>query len=220
MESIIFIAPPAAGKGTQSKLLCDTYHIPHISTGDLLREASLVDDERGHYISTQMRLGALVSDDIILELLEERLSKEDCNHGYILDGFPRNIEQAIAYEHILERIQKKLGVVILLDVDKELACKRIEGRLSCPKCGSVYNENIEESKPKKEGICDRCGEALIHRHDDNSETFSARYDTYLTKTQPLIDYYDKKGVLYRVHSGEKDTTFLQIQKILKGRNEL
>lgn len=221
MESIIFIAPPAAGKGTQSKLLCDAYQIPHISTGDLLRDASLVENERGMYIKEQMRLGALVSDDIILELLEERIKKEDCNHGYILDGFPRNIEQAIAYEKILDRLEKKLGIVIFLDVDKELACERIEGRISCPQCGSVYNEVIEESKPRVEGICDRCGSTLVKRHDDNRETFGARYDTYLLKTQPLIDYYEKKGVLYKVESNEdKMATFNQISNILKGRNEI
>ena len=104
MTSIIFIAPPAAGKGTQSKLLCDTYHIPHISTGDLLREASLVENERGIYIKEQISTGKLVSDDIILELLEERLRKSDCDNGYILDGFPRNIEQAQSYEKILEKL--------------------------------------------------------------------------------------------------------------------
>lgn len=221
MKSIIFIAPPAAGKGTQSKLLCDAYSIPHISTGDLLREASLVEDERGNYIKEQMQTGALVSDEIILELLEERLNKEDCNDGYILDGFPRNTSQAVAYEKILERLEKELGIVILLEVDRELACKRIEGRLNCPKCGSVYNELIEESLPKVEGICDRCGGSLMKRHDDNRDTFMTRYDTYLSKTQPLIDYYEQKNVLYRVDSGEnKDSTFKQIVEILKESNGL
>ena len=220
MKSIIFIAPPAAGKGTQSKMLCDTYHIPHISTGDLLRDASLVDDERGKYIKEQIGLGTLVSDNIILELLEERLNQEDCSEGYILDGFPRNIEQAIAYENILEKLNKKLGLVIYLEIDKDLACKRIEGRVSCPKCGSVFNTIIEEAKPKQEGICDRCGGTLSKRHDDNSETFGVRYDTYLEKTQPLIEYYEAKNVLYRVESGtNKDETFKNISLILKGSNE-
>lgn len=221
MESIIFIAPPAAGKGTQSKLLCDTYHIPHISTGDLLREASLVDDERGRYVKEQMGFGTLVNDNLILELLQERLEQSDCNNGYILDGFPRNLNQAIAYEEILKKLNKNLGIVIFLEVDKELACKRILGRLSCPKCGHVYNEVIEESKPQKVGICDCCGHSLERRHDDNIETFSTRYDTYLEKTQPLINYYQEKKVLYQVESGNnKYKTFDEIVKILKGRNEL
>lgn len=219
MESIIFIAPPAAGKGTQSKMLSEAYHIPHISTGDLLREASLVEDERGKYIKDQMSRGAFVSDDIILELLEERLKETDCNNGYILDGFPRNIEQAASYEKILEKLNKKLGIVIYLEVDKELACKRISGRVNCPKCGSVYNTIMEEAKPKQDGICDRCGSKLVKRQDDNSETFGVRYDTYLEKTQPLLDYYEAKNVLYHVESGtNKDETFKNISSLLKGSN--
>ncbi|MCI9233139.1 MAG: nucleoside monophosphate kinase [Bacilli bacterium] len=221
MESIIFIAPPAAGKGTQSKMLCDAYHIPHISTGDLLREASLVEDARGIYIKNQISSGALVSDEIILELLKERLKQSDCNNGYILDGFPRNIEQAQAYEGILEELNKKLGIVIYLEVDKKLASKRIEGRMSCPNCGSVYNTIIEEAKPKQDGICDRCGQTLIKRGDDNSETFGIRYDTYLEKTNPLIKYYEDKKVLYRVSSANnKNETFQEISSILKRSNEL
>ncbi len=220
MESIIFIAPPAAGKGTQSKLLCDAYHIPHISTGDLLRDASKTENERGKFIKEQMEQGALVSDDIILELIEERLKETDCDNGYILDGFPRNIEQAIAYEKILEKLNKTLGIVILLEVDKELACKRITGRLNCPKCGSVYNEIIEESKPKETGICDRCGGELIKRNDDNSDTFSTRYDTYLEKTGPLVEYYQNKNILFRVESNDIEETFQKIQNILQGRIEL
>ncbi len=221
MESIIFIAPPAAGKGTQANMLCEAYQIPHISTGDLLRGASLVEDERGKYIKKQISSGAFVSDDIILELLEERLQQKDCNHGYILDGFPRNIEQAIAYENILKKLNKKLGIVIYLDVKKELACKRIEGRVICPLCGSVYNTIIEEAQPKEEGICDHCGNKLVKRADDNSETFGVRYDTYLEKTQPLIDYYESKNVLYRVSSvNSKDETFKEISSFLEGSSKL
>lgn len=220
MESIILIAPPAAGKGTQSKLLCDYYHIPHISTGDLLRAASYQADERGKSIKEKMSSGELVSDDIILTLLEERLEQPDCANGYILDGFPRNVEQAISYEEILNKLNKKLGVVLLLEIEEELACKRIAGRVSCPKCGSVFNTMIESAKPKQEEICDRCGEHLTKRADDNKETFKTRYDTYLEKTKPLIEYYENKNVLYRVDSGnDKDQTFEEIIEILKGRNE-
>lgn len=221
MESIIFIAPPAAGKGTQSKLISETYHIPHISTGHLLREASVKVDERGALVRELMSKGALVHDEIILELLEERLQQSDCDNGYILDGFPRNVEQAIAYEKMLEKLNKKLGIVIYLDVDKNLAQKRMEGRLNCLKCGSVYNTIIEESIPKENGICDLCGDVLQKRHDDNIETFGIRYDTYLEKTEPLIEYYEKKHILYRVESKNlKLETFEEIVKILKGRNQL
>lgn len=217
MESIIFIAPPAAGKGTQSKLICDKYHVPHISTGDLLRDASSIENERGKYIKEQMRLGTLVSDELILELLDERLKEKDCDHGYVLDGFPRNLDQAIAYEKILEKQNKKLGIVIFLNVKKEVACSRIEGRISCLACGSVYNKSIDEDKPKKEGICDYCGSLLIKRQDDNIATFEVRYDTYLEKINPLLQYYQKKNILYYVESENKQETFVKILEILEGR---
>lgn len=221
MESIILIAPPAAGKGTQSKLLCDYYHIPHISTGDLLRAASSLDDERGKLIKEKMNSGELVGDDIILTLLKERLENSDCANGYILDGFPRNVEQAISYEEILNKLNKKLGVVILLEIEEELACKRIAGRVSCSQCGSVYNTMIENAKPKQEGICDHCGKVLTRRADDNEETFKTRYNIYLEKTKPLIEYYENKNALYRVDSGnDKDQTFKEIIQLLKGRNEV
>lgn len=220
MENIIFIAPPAAGKGTQSKMLSEKYHIPHISTGDLLREASLEENERGKMILAQQNSGQLVSDNIILELLEERLVKPDCSDGYILDGFPRNLEQALSYEKILSKIGKKLGIVIFLDVDKELAYKRMSGRLSCPECGSIYNESVEDAKPKKHGICDKCGVRLKKRMDDTSETYANRYDSYTKRTAPLIEYYKKKNVLYQVKSITKKETFENIIKILERRKEV
>lgn len=215
MKSIIFIAPPAAGKGTQSKMLTDKYNIPHISTGDLLRDASLENSERGHFISKQMKEGQLVSDEIIFQLLEERLKKEDCNNGYILDGFPRNIAQAKEYENILNRLNRDLGYVILLELDKDIARKRIVGRLSCPKCGSVYNEFEDETKPNQKGLCDKCNSLLVKRADDNDETFEQRFQTYFEKTAPLIEYYEKRGNLFRVDSGiSKDYTFKKIENII------
>lgn len=217
MKSIIFIAPPAAGKGTQSKMLTDKYNIPHISTGDLLREASLENSERGRFISQQMKTGSLVSDEIIFELLEDRLSKGDCINGYILDGFPRNVSQAIEYEKMLKRLNKELGYVILLDLDKNIAKDRIVGRISCPTCGAVYNECIAESQPKVSGICDKCATHLVKRDDDNEETFEKRFNTYYEKTEPLIEYYEKTGNLYRVNSGvSKDYAFSEIEKIISG----
>ena len=143
MKSIIFIAPPAAGKGTQAVMLSSKYNIPHISTGDILRNAQ-DDTERGKYISSEMAKGHFISDEIILELLTERLSQSDCENGYILDGFPRNIKQAEEYEEILNKLNKDLGIVIVLDIDKEIAKERIVGRISCPKCKEVYNTSSEE----------------------------------------------------------------------------
>lgn len=215
--NIIFIAPPAAGKGTQAEMLSTKYNIPHISTGDLLRNASQDGSERGKMIADMMVQGLLVSDEIILELLKERLQKEDCNNGYILDGYPRNIEQAKQYEEMLKELDKELGLVIYLDIDKEVAMKRIVGRVSCSNCGTVYNEMFEETKPLKNGVCDKCNSELVRRADDNEETFNTRFETYINKTQALIDYYDSLGSLYRVNSGiNKENTFEQIENILRG----
>lgn len=217
MKNIIFIAPPSAGKGTISKMLTDTYHMVHISTGDLLRKETSSDSELGKYIKNQMQSGALVSDEIILDLLKARIKKDDCNEGYILDGFPRNVEQAQAYENILKELNKDLGYVFLLDVDKELAKKRMVGRISCPQCGAVYNKFIEETKPISDGICDKCNISLIKRDDDNEESFEKRFTTYLKKTEPLINYYKEKGVLYTIPAScSKETTFSAIKKVLFG----
>ena len=216
MKSIIFIAPPAAGKGTQAVMLSSKYNIPHISTGDILRNAQ-DDTERGKYISSEMAKGHFISDEIILELLTERLSQSDCENGYILDGFPRNIKQAEEYEEILKKLNKDLGIVIVLDIDKEIAKERIVGRISCPKCGSVFNDMIEESMPKEAGICDKCNSKLKKRDDDNAESFEVRFEGYLAKTEPLIEYYQNKNILYRVDSSlGKDITFNQIEDILRG----
>ena len=216
MKSIIFIAPPAAGKGTQAMMVSLKYNLPHISTGDILRNASLEESERGNYIKTEIENGRFVSSDIMLELITERLQKDDCNNGYILDGFPRNIEQALQYEDILKKLNRELGYVIVLDIDKEVAKNRIVGRVSCPNCGSVFNDKIEEAKPKVEGKCDKCGTQLTKRSDDNAETFNGRFQTYLDKTSPLIEYYQSRSVLYHVNSDAgKENTFKQIQDIIE-----
>jgi adenylate kinase len=220
MKSIILLAPPAAGKGTQSDLICRKYNVPHISTGDLLREAVRDNHSSAQLISDLMNSGTLVTDDIILHLLKERLNKSDCDNGYVLDGFPRNVPQAVAYEEILKNINKELGYVILLDIDRELAKKRIIGRLSCPDCGSVYNSMFDETKPKVENSCDNCHSELSKRDDDNEEIFNKRFDTYIEKTKPLIDYYNDKGVLHRVDSGiNKKYTFSEIEKIIRKQND-
>lgn len=211
MKSIIFIAPPAAGKGTQSTLIKNKYGLPHISTGDLLRKAALENPE----IKNELSLGHLIQDEVTLDLLKKRIKETDCNNGYILDGFPRNLFQAQAYEKILEELNKPLGVVIVLELDKENAKKRIIGRLSCPSCGAIYNDMLADMLPEQLGICDQCGSTLLKRSDDNAETFETRYQTYLSQTAPLIDYYQKKHSLYYVNSGiNKEYTFDQIEKII------
>ena len=215
MKSIILIAAPAAGKGTEAALLKKEYNMPHISTGDILREKALEDSDLGRDINYKINNGIFVSDELIIEILKDRISKEDCNNGYILDGFPRNVNQAEAYQKMLEELGKDLGIVIVLDIDKKLAASRIAGRLSCPNCKAVYNTNSEELNPKVEGICDKCGEKLIKRPDDNEETYMDRYNTYIEKTAPLIDFYESQGVVYHVDSNYgKDATHEQIVKIL------
>ena len=215
MKSVIFIAPPAGGKGTVSVMVKEKYNIPHISTGDLLRGATNANDERANLIKEMQAKGEFVPDSIVLEILKERISQDDCLNGYILDGFPRNIEQANAYENILRELNRDLGVVILLDVDKDLAAKRIANRWSCPTCGAVYNAINPELKPKVDGKCDKCGSDLTHRSDDNEETYEKRYNEYMLKTSPLIDYYKNKGILYVIDASiSKDDTFEKVVGIL------
>lgn len=219
MKSIILIAPPAAGKGTEAAILKERYNIPHISTGDLLRKASQENTEEGREIKEQLEHGALVDDDVVVKLLRERILEPDCNNGYILDGFPRTVMQARIYENMLASINKELGTVIYLDIDRELARNRIIGRISCPKCGKVYNTLVEGLKPKMEGICDTCFVALYKRSDDTASTFDQRFDTYVEKTSKLIEYYKVKGILNVVDSSiSKEHTDLQVERIIKNDN--
>lgn len=215
MKSVIFIAPPAAGKGTQASLVKERYGIPHISTGDLLRKVKDGNDERSKYISGLLAAGKFVPDEIVLELLKDRLEQPDCQNGYILDGFPRNLSQARKYDEILSDINMELGKVIVIDLNQDIALKRINGRLSCPQCGRVYNSLIEESMPKNENLCDDCNVSLVHRSDDSAETYGVRYQTYLDETAPLINYYNEKNVLYHVDGNiSKYKTFEDIVKII------
>ncbi len=216
MKNIIFIAPPAAGKGTQSKLVSHEYNIPHISTGDLLREEIAKGTEFGLSIKEVIDKGLLVSDDIITKLLRNRITMDDCNNGYILDGYPRNLTQAKIYQELLEELNLDKGIVIFFDIDKELALKRTISRIVCGKCGASYNLNVEDLKPKNEGICDKCGTNLTQRSDDNEETFIKRFDTYMNSTKDLIEYYESLGLLHKIVVGEKsaEEIFSEVKEIL------
>ncbi len=216
MKNIIFIAPPAAGKGTQSTLVSEKYQIPHISTGDILREVMKEDSEIGEYVLETVTSGGLVKDEIMYTLIEKRLGEDDCKNGYILDGFPRNVEQAKKYDDILSRLGQELGYVIYLDIDEKLLAKRITGRRVCRDCGAIYNINVESESPQIESTCDVCGGDLYQRNDDNLESFQNRYQIYLEKTGPLIDYYDKKHVLYRIDGNKEiDVIFQEIVAVLE-----
>lgn len=216
MKNLILIAAPGAGKGTLAKGLKEEYHYAHISTGDLLREAASKGDELGNHISELLASGTLVTDDIVISALKNRLMDEDCSNGYILDGFPRTVKQAEMYDKILEELHKELGLVIVLDVEKELLIERITGRRICRDCGAIYNIYNPDLIPEKDDACDKCGGELYQRSDDNLESLETRYQTYLEKTQPLIDYYEQKDCLYRVNSnfGTNDT-FNEVAKLLK-----
>ena len=216
MKNIIFIAPPAAGKGTQSAILEKKYDLPHISTGDILREESKKDTELGRYIAEVLSSGSLVKDDVTYTLLQNRLSESDCQNGYVLDGFPRNIEQAYKYDEILKNLNQELGYVIKLDINEETLEKRITGRRICENCKTVYNINSETEKPKQESICDKCGGRLYQRNDDNVTSFKNRYKVYEEKTKPLLDYYKKKGILYVINGDDSvESIAKKIDKVLK-----
>lgn len=212
--NIILLAPPAAGKGTQAEVLKDYYNLNHISTGDLLRNAASVEDDFGKNLKKMLESGELVSDDIVLEVLNKYL-KTLSDMNLLLDGFPRNLYQASKLDEILEENNSQVDYVFLLNVPKNILLDRITGRRLCKSCGKIYNVNIESVKPKKENVCDECGSILTQRTDDNSETFEIRYKEYQEKTELLIDYYRNKNVLYEVDSSvSKEDTFEQIKNII------
>lgn len=215
MENIMFIAPPAAGKGTQAELLTEKYHIPHISTGDILRDIAKEDSEVGQYVFETLASGNLVKDEITYKLIQERLNKSDCKNGYIIDGFPRTLEQAIEYDMILKNLNYKVGKVILIDIDEKILEKRITGRRVCENCNSIFNINDPENSPEIESVCDNCGGKLYQRKDDNLEAFQRRYSTYLEKTKPIIDHYKNQNVLYTVDGNNSvEKVFEQVEKII------
>lgn len=195
MKNIMFIAPPAAGKGTQAELITAKYKLPHISTGDILREIAKEDSEIGNYVAETLASGKLVKDDITYKLIEERLARDDCKNGYIIDGFPRNLEQAIEYDKILADLGYEVGNVILLNIEPKTLEKRITGRRVCEDCHTIFNINDPDNTPQVESVCDNCGGRLYQRNDDNLEAFQTRYAMYLEKTAPIIEHYRKSKCL-------------------------
>ena len=213
--NIILLAPPAAGNGTQAELLTEEYNLNHISTGDLLREASQEQTEFGNKLKSMLESGNLVSDEIVLEVLDKYLDKTN-NFNLLLDGFPRDIYQAEKLDELLKSKGSKIDYVFLLNVDKDTLLYRITGRRLCKSCGAIYNVNIDPLKPKIDSICDKCGGNLIARKDDNEETFEVRYQEYEHQTKPLIDYYLRQNNLYEIDSSiSKEDTFRQIKSIFE-----
>lgn len=216
MKNIMFIAPPAAGKGTQAELVVAKYNIPHISTGDILREISKEDSEIGNYVYETLASGKLVKDEITYQLIEDRLKKEDCKNGFIIDGFPRNLDQAYEYDKILKKLNYEVGNVILINIDKKTLEKRITGRRICEECKTIYNINDENNSPQVESICDNCGGKLYQRSDDNLEAFKTRYEMYQEKTAPIIEHYRSQNVLKEVDGDDSvENIFKKIDEIIK-----
>lgn len=212
---IVLLGGPGSGKGTQAKKLTERYGIPQISTGDMFRAAVREGTPMGQKAKTYMDKGELVPDDVVVGVVEERLSKPDLDKGYMLDGFPRTLPQAEALDKITEAQGKPLDHAILVEVPDEELMKRLTGRRTCtnPDCGKMYH--VMFNPPKKEGVCDACGSELYQRDDDSEATIRERLNVYHEQTAPLIDYYEKKGILRRVEGvGDIDDIFGQIVKIL------
>ena len=193
---IIMLGAPGAGKGTQAKQIADKYGVPHISTGDIFRANIKNGTELGKKAKEYMDQGLLVPDELTCDLVMDRIQQDDCKNGFILDGFPRTIPQAEALTAALEKIGQKMDYAIDVDVPDENIVNRMSGRRACLKCGATYH--IEHVPPKKEGICDVCASELVLRDDDKPETVQKRLKVYHEQTQPLIDFYTKKGVLKEV----------------------
>lgn len=207
---IILLGPPGSGKGTQGDLIEKKYNLPKISTGDLLRQAVQGKTPLGEKAEAQMKRGGLVSDEVVEELVRERISGEDCQRGYVLDGFPRNISQA----EILEKIDgKRPEIAIEIKIDEEELVRRLEARRICSQCGAIYNLNLR--KPRQQGVCDICKGVLIQREDDTPSVIRERMRIFEEETRKLRDFYIRKRVYYSVDGSEKiETLFGRISSIL------
>ena len=193
---VIMLGAPGAGKGTQAKKIAAKYNIPHISTGDIFRANIKNGTELGKKAKTYMDQGLLVPDELVVDLVVDRVNQEDCQNGYVLDGFPRTIPQAEALDQALKTLGQKMDYAIDVDVPDENIVRRMGGRRACVGCGATYH--LEYAPTKVEGICDVCGKELILRDDDKPETVQKRLNVYHDQTQPLIDYYTKAGILKTV----------------------
>jgi adenylate kinase len=211
--NLILLGGPGAGKGTQAKKLIEKYGIPQISTGDILRAAVKDGTELGKKAKGYMDKGKLVPDQLIIDIMEERLKQPDCQKGYMLDGFPRTVVQADALGNLLEKMASKIDHVVSVEVDKEELVRRLTGRRTCRECGAMYH--IMFNPPKKEGVCDKCEGELYQRDDDNEATVRSRLDVYEKQTFPLIRYYKDKGLLRTIDGvGDINVIFDRITSIL------
>lgn len=212
---IVMLGPPGAGKGTQAKKIAEEFKIPHISTGEILRKAVQDNTPLGKKASEYLDKGLLVPDEIVEGIVRSRLKMHDCAAGFLLDGFPRTVRQAENLDEFLKEENVNLDIVINIQVEQRLLIERFTGRRTCQKCGATFH--IKFSPPKTPGICDKCGEILIVRKDDDIETVKKRLEVYETTTAPLVDYYDRRKLLVNVDGSKPiDDVFEDIKKVLEG----
>jgi adenylate kinase len=213
--NLVLMGSPGAGKGTQAERIVEEYGVPHISTGDMFRAAIKEGTALGIKAKSYMDQGNLVPDEVTIGIVQERLGKDDCEKGFLLDGFPRTVAQADALESILSDLNRPLDYVVNIDVPKENLMERLTGRRICKSCGATYH--LVFNPPTKEGICDKCGGELYQRDDDNAETVGRRLEVYLKQTKPLLDFYEEKGYLKNIDGDQEiDKVFAHLQSLFGG----
>jgi adenylate kinase len=213
---IVLLGAPGSGKGTQAERIAPAFSLPHISTGDILRAAVKAGTELGTTAQRFMDAGELVPDEVVISIIRERLVEPDATTGFMLDGFPRTLEQAVALDGMLEQAGRALTLVLLIDVPEEELVQRLAGRRACRSCGRGYN--VVFDPPGVEGVCDACGGELFQRDDDNEATVRNRLAVYRRQTEPLVGYYRDKGILATVHGGARvpDEVYADVERLLGG----
>ncbi|MDR4888429.1 adenylate kinase [Fredinandcohnia sp. QZ13] len=213
--NLVLMGLPGAGKGTQAEKIVEKYNIPHISTGDMFRAAIKDGTELGLQAKSFMDKGELVPDEVTIGIVRERLSKDDCNQGFLLDGFPRTVPQAEALEAILTDLEKKIDYVINIEVDSAILLERLTGRRICKDCGATYH--LVFNPPSQEGTCDKCGGELYQRADDNAETVGTRLQINIEQSKPLLDFYQEKGYLRNIDGQQEiNKVFGDVEELLGG----
>ncbi len=210
---IVLLGPPGAGKGTQASKISEALSIPHIATGDIFRDAVERGTELGRKAKEYMERGELVPDEIVNGIVKERISKPDCSNGFILDGYPRTLNQARALDEMLSEMGRKVDVVLNISVSEDEVVRRLSYRRVCRKCGAIYH--LINDPPKREGICDRCGAELYQREDDREEVVRKRLRVYREQTKPLINYYRERGVLVDINgNGDIEEVWSQVEEAI------